>query len=154
MRQKGVTFAEVLVASLILVIVIVGAMLMLQHNNRLAIEVEKNFIAESLIRKYFEKCANQGSRNGILYILGPYTTKTTGTISFSDSSGFVNLTLGAPLDSSYSGGYGIMHDIDLEFELSTINVPTTQAGTSSLLKAKAIASYDGGKLEISTILGR
>lgn len=155
MRRKGVTFVEVLVASVILVIVVVGAMLILRHNNQLAIDVEKRFIGESLIRRYFEECANQGSRNGILYVIGPYTTKIDGTIQFADSGGVkVPLTLGTALVDTFSGGYGVNHVINLEFELSLQDVPTTQAGTPTLLKAKAIASWDDGSVEMTSLLSR
>jgi len=75
-NNKAVTLVEVLVASTILVIVIVAAMMVFQTNFRIAANNEDVVLAEVYIRQLYENLLSKKNRDVVLEEIGPNITST------------------------------------------------------------------------------
>ena len=68
-RLKGVTFIELLAASVILSIVIVAATMLYISNRKLLAKNVRHYTAERIARRVLERCSTSNSRKNVLNML-------------------------------------------------------------------------------------
>ena len=135
--KKGRSLIEVLVASILLTIVITASMLLFTENNKILSNNDRKFVAEKIIKQYFEEISVANSRDAVLGIIGT-----------SDSN--ISLTDQASNGSTYT--------YILSFAREEIDVTenNSHAGTTqpTVLKVTATVSWSdvgSGNLVLSTI---
>ncbi|MBN1970089.1 MAG: prepilin-type N-terminal cleavage/methylation domain-containing protein [Candidatus Delongbacteria bacterium] len=137
--KKGLTLIEALVSSFILSIVIVGLMSIYGSSFKLKEDNEKFFLAENVVREWFEKIKIYTDRTDLITQIGSYVTKLNGTVVENE-----------PMDLTSTG----ITNGTLEFEVNSISLSSTYlshlATKPSLVEIKAIVKWGNKELEMVT----